>query len=76
LAVDIICPVDALKQPVERFEPGVILPTVDILVIEGDDILAESVDGIASNTGLASSRWAIQEWRFGPIPVDDRTEGI
>jgi hypothetical protein len=58
--VNIVSSVDAVEQAIERLEPGVILPAVDVLVVEGDDILAELFDGLLGDTGLACSRWAEQ----------------
>ena len=68
--------VDTLKQPVESFEPGVILPAVDVLVIQCDDMLPQFLDGVAGDAGLARSRGAVQERCFGVAALRDRAECI
>ena len=53
-----------------------IFPTVDVLVVERDDVLTELFDGMLGDAGLARSRWAVQERCFGPLAVGDRPERV
>jgi len=50
--VDIECFVDAVEDSVQGFEAAVFLPTVDVLVVKLDDVLAELVNGVAGDAGF------------------------
>jgi len=53
LAVDVDGLVDAIENPVQRFESAVVLPTVDVLVVKLNDVLPELIDGVPGDTGFA-----------------------
>jgi hypothetical protein len=63
LPVDIECFVDAVEDPVQGFESAVVLPTIDVLVTEINDVLAELVDGVAGDAGLPCARRTVEKRR-------------
>lgn len=59
LSVNIKCAVDALKDTVEGFEAGIVLPTVDVLRGDIGDPFAEPFDGISCDASLSGAAGAM-----------------
>jgi hypothetical protein len=62
--MDIDCPTDTIEESVEGFEPAVVLPAVDILVVYFNQILAQLLHDVLRDTSLSHSRRAVQKDRI------------
>ena len=65
---------ETLQDSIQDAEPGVVLPTVDVVDMQIQDSLFEAVDGELCETGFASSRWSCDNQRLCRLPIGKRAE--
>ena len=63
LTVYIDCLVDAVEQRVQGFEAAVVLPAVNVLMVEVHDVFAEAFDGELCDTGFPDTGRSVEECR-------------
>jgi len=59
LTVNVVGAVDTFQQAVEGLEAGVVVPAVDVLMVELDDRFAEAFHDELCDTGFSDARGVI-----------------
>src|SRR6056297_1049568 len=70
-AVDVDGPVDGVEQSVEHLEARVVLPAVDVLRVDVEDVLPEPLQGVLRDAGLARAGRPEQQRRLAGAVVHD-----
>ena len=66
--------VETVEQSVKEFEPGVVLPAIDVLRVDIGDGFLEPIKDVAGGACFSSSGWPGEEGGFCAVAVGEWAE--